>query len=288
MKSMTGYGEAAAQGQQAKVAVQIRSLNHRHLDIQLRVPREYLSVEDDLRREIRRRVSRGRVELFVTRVPFLGSQKRTLEMDEALLVQYLHALRSAKRKFALKGEVEISFLSHLPELFQLTEVEPSEEEERGLVLKTLSAALKNLEASREREGRQLTVDVQSHVKRLRKVCAGLQKEAQKLSSRLKESLPFKGREDSIEARREMAEASNWISKGDIHEELVRLKSHVTELSRLTRKREPVGKKLDFLLQEVLRELNTISSKAPQLSVVQLVLAGKETMEKIREQAQNIE
>ena len=179
-------------------------------------------------------------------------------------------------------------MSHLPELFQLVDVEPNGEEEKDLVLKTVGAALKSLDASREREGRQLTIDVQSHVTELRKVSGGLRTEARKISSRLKNSLPAKGREDCTEARRELADASNWTSKGDIHEEVVRLKSHVAELSRLTGKREPVGKKMDFLLQEVLRELNTISSKAPQLPVVQLVLAGKEMVEKIREQAQNIE
>ncbi len=288
MKSMTGYGEAAAQGRRAKIAVQIRNLNHRHLDVQLRVPREYLSMEEELRRAIGQKVSRGRVELFITRSPFIKSQNRRLELDEALLSQYLHSLRSAKRKFGLKGELDLSFLSNLPELFQLTEVEPSGEEEKGLVLRILSAALKNLEASREREGRQLTIDVQSHVKRLRKVCAGLRTEAHRISVRLKDSLSLKEGEGSMGTEREMAEAGNWISKGDINEELVRLKSHVEELGRLTRERKPVGKKMEFLLQEVLRELNTISSKAPQLPVVQLVLAGKEMVEKVREQAQNIE
>ncbi len=288
MKSMTGYGEAAAQGRCAKIAVQIRSLNHRHLDIQTRVPREYLPVEDELRKAVREKISRGRVDLFVTRVPFMGGQARRLEMDEALLAQYLDALGAAKKKFGLEGELDLSFLSRLPELFHLVEVEPDGEEEKGLVLKTVGAALKSLEASREREGRQLTRDIQSHLVLLQKAASSLRREARKISSRLKEILPVKAREDSTEARREIVDASTWTSKGDINEEVVRLKSHVTELGRLTRGREPVGKKIDFLLQEALRELNTIGSKAPQLPVIQLVLAGKEMVEKIREQAQNIE
>ncbi len=287
MKSMTGYGEAAAQGRWAKIAVQLRTLNHRHLDIQVRAPREYLSIEEEIRKTIRQRISRGRVELFITRSPLKG-QGRNLELDEGLLTQYLQAMRRAKRKFGLKGELDLSLFSKLPELFQLREAEVKEQDERGLVLRTLNSAVKNLERSREREGHQMKLDVQFQVRQLRRVSVGLRREARKIRSRLKDPPSLKEEGDPAEAQREASEVGNWTFKGDIHEEVVRLESHVEELARLISKREPIGKKIDFFLQEIQRELNTVSSKAPHLSVVQLVLAGKERVEKIREQAQNIE
>ncbi len=287
MKSMTGYGEAAAQGRQAKIAVQFRTLNHRHLDIQLRVPREYLSIEEDIRKSIRQRISRGRVDLFITRSPLKG-QGRKLELDEALLRQYLSSLGRAKRKFALKGEVDISLCANLPELFQLREGEVREEDERNLVLKTVDLALRNLERSRAREGRQLQLDLQTQVRHLRKISVGLAREGGKIGFRLRDSFPVREGGNSLERQREAMEAGGANFKGDIHEEVVRLKTHVEELARLIKEPEAVGKRVDFLLQEIQRELNTISSKAPQLVVVQSVLAGKEKVEKIREQVQNVE
>jgi len=287
MKSMTGYGETVRQGRWAKIGVQVRTLNHRHLDIQLRVPREYLSIEEEIRKTIRQRISRGRVELFITRSPVNG-QGRKLELDEDLLRQYLSSLQRARRRFGLKGELDISLCATLPDLFRLREAEVREEDERGLVLRSLESALKNLERSREREGRHLKSDVQSQIRHLRKVSAGLAKEAVRIALRLKDSLLPREGGNALELQREGSEGAGLNFKGDIHEEVVRLKTHVEELGRLIDEREPVGKKMDFLLQEIQRELNTISSKVPQLSVVHLVLAGKERVEKIREQAQNLE
>lgn len=287
MKSMTGYGEAAGQGKRAKIAVQARTLNHRHLDIQLRVPREYLSIEEEIRKTVRQRISRGRLEVFITRSPLRG-RGRKLELDEGLLRQYLASLQRAKGKFRLKGEVDISFCANLPELFQLREEEGGGEDEKRLVLKTLDLALRHLEGSREREGRQLKLDLEAQVRDLRKVSAGLAREGEKIGLRLKDSLSLREAANLPEGSREPSEVAGVNFKGDIHEEVVRLRAHVEELARLMGERGPVGKKVDFLLQEAQRELNTISSKAPQLPVVQLVLAGKEKVEKIREQVQNLE
>lgn len=279
MRSMTGYGEATAEGKQAQIVVQVRTLNHRHLDIQLRVPREYLSLEEEIRKAIRDRVSRGRVEIFVTRSQ-LNRGGRRLDLDEELLEQYIACVKRLKRKFGLKGEVDLSFLTSVPELFRVSEVE-AKEDESALVLGALESALRSVELSREREGRHLRLDIESQVRQLRRLSARIEREAKKL------------RESSVEiaqrlgSEAEAAPAPDWALK-DIHEEAVRLKGHVEALKRLSGARGPIGKKLDFLLQEIQRELNTISSKAPQLSVVRLVLEGKDRVEKIREQAQNVE
>lgn len=285
MKSMTGYGEAAAQGRWAKVLVQIRTLNHRHLDLQPRIPREYLSVEEEIRKRVREKISRGRVELFVTRTAIKAPERR-LHIDEKLLGQYLQSFRRIKSRYGLKGELDVSLLADLPDLFKLAEPESREGEERALVFKALGRALKNLDRSREREGRHLAVDIAKQARELASIAASLTHESGKIGVRIKESLVQK---EGAEAGLAAPGGNGGVSfKGEIHEETVRLKTHVAELGRLVRKRAAMGKRIEFLLQEIVRELNTVSSKAPQLPVIQLVVAGKEHVEKIREQAQNIE
>lgn len=287
MKSMTGYGEAAAQGRWARVVAQLRTVNHRSLDLQPRLPREYLALEEEIRKRLRERISRGRVELFVTRSLVRG-HNRTIEFDEALLRQYLQSFRRAQRKFGLKGQVDISLCASLPELFRVKEAEPGADDEAPLVFKALSGALANLERSRRREGGQLQLDILGQVRQLRGVSAALTKEAGEIETRNKQALTQRATAQPAGNPNGASENDGWSFKGDIHEEVVRLKTHVEELGRLARSREPVGKRVEFLLQEILRELNTVGSKAPQMAVVQWVVAGKERVEQIREQAHNIE
>jgi uncharacterized protein (TIGR00255 family) len=287
MKSMTGYGEAAAQGRWVRVVAQLRTVNHRSLDLQPRLPREYLALEEEIRKRVRERISRGRVDLFVTRSLVRG-HNRTIELDEALLRQYLQSFRRAQRKFGLKGQVDISLCASLPELFRVKEAEPSGDDEAPLVFKALSGALADLERSRRREGRQLQLDILGQVRQLRGVSAVLTKEAGEIETRNKQALALRATAQAAANPNGAPENESWGFKGDIHEEVVRLKTHVEELGRLARSREPVGKRVEFLLQEILRELNTVGSKAPQMAVVQWVVAGKERVEQIREQAHNIE
>ena len=286
MKSMTGYGEATQNIKSGKVTVQIRSVNHRHLDLQVRAPREFLSFEEDIRKLVRDKISRGRIDLFVNRNVAKG-QSRKLEMDEALVGQYIAGVTQLKKKFKLAGDIDVSLLSTIPDVFHVREVEIDAASERQAVLKALNVALKKLEQSRQREGTHLCADMESQIGHLREIATGLEARAAENDIRPQKSPAADG--DSGERfDKEMAETSNVIFKGDINEELVRLKTHVVALGKTVREREPVGKRIDFMLQEVNRELNTISSKVPYLPVTQLVLQGKERVEKIREQTQNIE
>jgi uncharacterized protein (TIGR00255 family) len=287
MKSMTGYGEASRQARGTKISVQVRSLNHRHLDLQLRVPREYLSFEEEIRKAIRGKVSRGRVDLFINRSPATG-QERKLELDEELLGQYLSFIRQAKRKFQLSGEIGVSLLSNVPELFRVREIEANPADERQGLLIALETALKRLEQSREREGRQLNKDMQSQINQLKKIATAFASQAAEIGTRLQASALRGNGESATGTNRDASDLANLVFKGDINEEIVRLKSHVAALGQVIGEKNPIGKKIDFMLQEIQRELNTIGSKVPHLSVVQLVLAGKERVEKIREQTQNIE
>jgi len=285
MKSMTGYGEASQNVAGAKVTVQIRSLNHRHLDLQLRVPREYLSFEEMIRKAVREKIARGRIDLFINRYG-TKPQARRLEMNDALVGQYIVGLKQLKKKYRLAGELGLSSLTQVPELFHIREVEAEHAGERDAVLKALGSALKKLESSREREGRQLRIDMESQIKHLKHVAQELESWAEGVMPAQKESTAQV--QDGANRERDANEIAGPVGKGDINEEIVRLKAHVAELSKVAREQEPVGKKIDFMLQEVNRELNTISSKVPNLPVIQLVLRGKERVEKIREQTQNIE
>jgi uncharacterized protein (TIGR00255 family) len=286
MKSMTGYGEASHNIRGTKVTIQIRSLNHRHLDLQLRVPREYLSFEEEIRKTLRQRISRGRVDLFINRYA-AEAQSRRLDVDEALVGQYIAGMTQLKKKYRLAGEIDLSLLSTIPELFHVRELEVNGAEERRAVLKALGGALKKLERSREREGSHLKADMESQVEHLKRIAGALEKGAAEIALRFQKG-SMTEEENGARADRAVVDGANLLLKGDVNEEIVRLKTHVAALGKVIREREPVGKKLDFMLQEVNRELNTISSKVPHLPIVQLVLQGKERVEKIREQTQNIE
>jgi len=285
MKSMTGYGEASQNVPGGKVTVQIRSLNHRHLDLQLRVPREYLSFEEMIRKAVREKIARGRIDLFINRYG-TKPQVQKLEMNDALVGQYIAGLKQLKRKYRLAGELGLSSLTQVPELFHIREVEADHVGERDAVLKALGSALTKLERSREREGRQLRIDMESQMNHLKQVAQQLESWAEGVIRAQTESTTQA--QNGAIRERDSNETTSPVGKGDINEEIVRLKAHVAELRKVARQREPVGKKIDFMLQEVNRELNTISSKVPNLSVIQLVLRGKERVEKIREQTQNIE
>ena len=201
------------------------------------------------------------------------------DYDDELMEQYCQALQRIKQRFRLQGDIDLQLVPRLPDLFQFKEPDHVEGGEKQLVLRALDRALKNLTRSRDREGRNLKRDMTAEARQLTRASRQLGRLAEGIDRRLQEQGANSG---------SGAEAGGGTFKGSINEEVVRLASHVEMLSGLMREREPVGKKIDFLLQEVQRELTTIGAKAPQLEVVRLVLGGKESVEKIREQVQNVE
>jgi uncharacterized protein (TIGR00255 family) len=284
MKSMTGYGEGSQNIRGTRVTVQIRSLNHRHLDLQLRMPREYLSLEEEIRKTLRGKIARGRIDLFINRYAGKGSSRK-LDMDEELVGQYIAGVKQIKKRYGLAGEVGVSLLSNIPDLVHVREPEADPAAERQAIMKALAAALNKLEHSREREGGHLRADMESHIRRLREIAGELEARVAENPVRIQRSAIMENQDGSDN---ESPDLGSVTLKGDVNEEIVRLKTHMAALAKVIREREPVGKKIDFMLQEVNRELNTISSKVPHLPVVQLVLQGKERVEKIREQSQNVE
>lgn len=286
MKSMTGYGEASQNIRGGKLTVQIRSLNHRHLDLQVRVPREYLSIEEEIRKRIRESISRGRIEMFVSRYA-AKAQSKSLELDEALVEQYIAGVKRIKAKHRLAGEIGVGLLSSVPELYHVREVEVDSRAEGQALLKAVAAALKKLDRSREREGKHLRADMETQMKYLQQISRDLESRAAENALRQQKS-PALEAGNGAPAHKDVPDPANALGKGDVNEEVVRLKTHMASLASVIREREPIGKKIDFILQEINRELNTISSKVADVAMVQLVLQGKERVEKIREQTQNVE
>jgi uncharacterized protein (TIGR00255 family) len=290
MKSMTGYGAAEGKVGGVKLCVEVRSVNQRHLDVKIVAPREYGACEAELRREVAGKISRGRVEVFVSRT--VVASGRTIKVNRSLAGAYVAAWRELQREFDLEGSVELALLQGRQEIFQsaLADSDPARE------TKTLTAVLRKALSAhaqeRSREGAHLARDVARQAKRLssllRQVRARAETLAPRIASRLEKRLAelLDGR--GTDPARVAQEAAIIADRADVREEIVRLASHLDALSTLVRDAQPVGKRVEFLLQEIGRELNTIGSKAGDLEVTKLVLDAKACVEKIREQSQNVE
>ena len=272
---MTGYGAASGQAGNCRLNVEVRSVNQRFLDLKLNVPREYGPFEPDLRRTVSGAIERGRVEVHVS---------RTLPPRSSGI--------ALQKEFGLKGPLDLSLLASRGDLFAAAEPAADVGVEVAEVQKLLAKALAAHRKEREREGAHLRKDMQDRVKRLRATLKSLEKEAGRVAPRLKAKLEKRLTEllggATLDPARLVQEAAVLADRCDVHEELVRLGSHLAALDELTKSGESVAKRFDFVLQEVNRELNTIGSKASDLEITNLVVSGKADVEKLREQIQNVE
>ncbi|TFH23698.1 MAG: YicC family protein [Myxococcales bacterium] len=290
MKSMTGFGAAQARAGDVEIAVEVRSVNQRHLDVKVAAPREYAPWEPDLRRAVAAAIGRGRVEVFVNRSS--ASRGKEIFLQKDLARAYVNAWRDLQRELGLAGEVDLALLQGRGELFQKGERPGNPEAELETVRALLDRALAAHARARGREGAHLKRDMESRARALRVLVKEIRKRAKILVPHLKERLEKRigellGR-DQIDPARLAQEAALLADRADVTEELVRLESHLDSLRDIFAAEGPVGKRIDFVLQEINRELNTIGSKAADLEVTNHVLAGKAEVEKVREQVQNVE
>ena len=204
--------------------------------------------------------------------------------------EYLKAIQQRKKNFTCPAKSGVAIFSSVPDLLRVRDVDVDISLEKQALFGALRSAVQQLERSRLREGRQLKSDMQSQIRYLKTIAARLENRAQEISPRVQKTsvIPKDAETATIRLTQDRSDVSNWVLKGDVNEEIVRLKIHLAALQNVIQEKVPVGKKIDFMLQEIQRELNTISSKIALLPVVQLVLQGKERVEKIREQTQNIE
>ncbi len=292
MRSMTGYGAGAADARTARVTVELRGVNQRHLDVRVSAPREYAAWESDLRDRVRAQVERGRVEVQIVRVPTPGRRAYRVGVRTELASAYADAARALAKRLHLAGEVQVSDVLRLPELFEVTEETPDLAAELPAVRRALATALRAFEQERRREGRHLQRDMQARARHLeqlvKRIRARLPAVLDALRRRLEERAARLASGAEVDAGRMAQELAALADRGDVTEELVRLESHLKALHDGFRATTPMGKRIEFLLQEVLRELNTTGSKTADAGVSALVLEGKSEVEKLREQVQNVE
>lgn len=291
MNSMTGFGQASWQRGGRRLTVEVRSVNQRALDVRLNLPREYQPWEPELRQCVLAAVARGKVDVSITRS---GSASRdfTVEINEPLARASLRGWRTLQRRLGVPGEIDVSFLVARPEFMRVVESRPDVGGDLPRLRRLLGAALRKLDAARRREGRVLECDMRARVARLRRIERGLKRRTATLvpefARRLAERMSNVLGPQEFDQARVLQEAALLAERADVTEEIVRLGSHLGRLEALVRQRGPAGRPIDFLLQEIHREFNTIASKSADLDVTRLTLEARSEVEKLREQTQNVE
>jgi uncharacterized protein (TIGR00255 family) len=292
VRSMTGFGRAEASGDTMAVTVEARSVNHRHLDVALRLPRALAALELDARRVVQSRVERGRVDVNVQLTPLAGAAQR-VHVDAALAREYVARARALAMELGLEGAPNLAWVLECPGVVRLEDPEPAEAAPPWpLVADALGRALDELVARRTAEGERLVESLRTlHtelVTAVDTVAARAPATAARREERLRDRLRALLADTAIDETRIVTEAAIWADKADLTEELARLRAHLAEFTLLLDKGGPVGRPLDFLIQELNREVNTVASKADDLETSQAALAAKGVLEKIREQVQNLE
>jgi uncharacterized protein (TIGR00255 family) len=292
VRSMTGYGAASAEAATARVAVEVRSVNQRFLDVRVTLPREYVAWEREVRDRVRAAAARGRVEVAVSRAPVAGERRYAVSVRTELARAYVDAARRLARTLRLPAEVALADVLRLPDLFEVSERPPDLRGERPALRKAVAAALRAFDADRRREGAHLAADMRQRTAALQKLTADVRRRLPHAMAALRRQVDDRlaraiGGAD-VDPARVAQEVAVLADRSDVTEEIVRLASHLGALAAALREPGPVGKRIEFLLQEIHRELNTTGSKADDTDITTLVLTGKGELEKLREQVQNVE
>ena len=292
MRSMTGYGSASAEAGGARVTVELRGVNQRFLDVRVSLPREYAALEAEVRDRVRAVAERGRIEVAVTRVPVASARRWRVGVRHELARAYVEAARDLARALKLEGRVTIADVLRLPDLFDVAERAGDPVRETPALWRALAGALRAFDAERRREGGALGRDMRERVAGLVRTAGAIGRRVPQAEAAARAALAERMERLAGPAGIDPARAAHEIAlaaeRGDVTEELVRLKSHLTALAAALKGTGPVGKRIEFLLQEVHRELNTTGSKSADLAVAELVLGARGEVEKLREQVQNVE
>ena len=291
IRSMTGYGRDQQLLHGRSITVEIRSVNHRYFEFSCRAPRGCAFLEDRLKRALQTAISRGKVEVSLT-LQTIESRHTSVAVDHALAGQYLTALRALGEEYSLPDDLTLSSVARLPDVFTLCRDEEDEEELAADVLQVLQNALDRFVAMREAEGERLRADVLSRVVTMEQHLTFVEERSPQTVAEYRARLTAKLTEllngAVPDEARILTEAAIVADRLAVDEETVRLRSHFAQLRRIMESTEPVGRKLDFLVQEMNRETNTIGSKCSDTAIAGHVVEMKSEIEKIREQIQNIE
>ncbi len=291
MSSMTGYGRAEARGSRLAVVVEVRSLNHRFLEIGVKLPRGLSAHETEVRQLVQGRVARGRLDVAIAVRRVAGSQN-TVRADLALGAEYVRSARALAEALGLPGSLAVADLLRLPGVVAVEETEDDDGESALLLKDAAQQALDELVRMRQAEGAALAADLGAHLGTLEGWAAGLAEvlpaALQRIQERLRARIHALLDELPAEPGRIVQEAAMLAARSDVAEELARLVSHCGQFRALLAAGGPVGRQLDFLLQEMHREVNTVASKADDGEMVARVLEARTVVERLREQAQNVE
>ena len=290
---MTGFGRAEVSAGPVAISVEARSLNHRHLDVTLRLPRALADLEMDARRLIQSRLERGRVEIAVQLSPAPDTPGQKISVDQALAAQYIARARALGSAIGIGGDVTLAWVLERPGVVRLEEADaPAPDTAWPILSDALTRALDELVARRTAEGEALGAELQKLTADLRAqtdlVEARVPAAVARREARLRERIRALLGEAPIDQARILGEVAIWAEKTDVREELTRLRAHLEQCALVLAGGGAVGRPLDFLIQELNREVNTIAAKADDLEVSQAALAAKGLVEKMREQVQNLE
>jgi len=288
---MTGYGRASEEFGDRTITVELRAVNHRYLDCTVKAPKQYGFLEDAIKKAASARIARGKVEIYVN-VELHGESAAAVKMNYAVAEMYLKALRELGERFGLTDDITVMRIASLPDVMCPERVEQNEESLLRDVLKVFEHACESFDLMRTKEGQRMAGDIYEKCLTIAQYVSEIEKRAPERVKEYNERLLTKLREvladTRIDEARIVTEAAIYADKTAVDEETVRIRSHLHQLDEMLRENRPVGRKLDFLVQELNREANTIGSKANDVELSKLVVEMKSEIEKIREQIQNIE
>lgn len=291
VKSMTGYGRAEDTLNGCTITVELRSVNNRYLDCNVRMPRLYLFAEETIKSRVQNTISRGKVDVFVT-LDSTGGEQVQVSVNQPLADGYYAALTQLAERYGMSKDISVSLLSRFPDVLLAEKAEEDVEQRAQDICSVLDRALADFDQMRTREGARLEADVLSRAARIEELVGKVEERSPqtvaeyraKLEARMNEVLS----NTQLDPARILTEAAIFADKVAVDEETVRLRSHIGQLRHMLEQGGATGRKLDFLIQEFNREANTIGSKCSDIDIARHVVDIKAEIEKIREQVQNIE
>lgn len=291
VKSMTGYGKGVAENADARVTLEMKSVNHRFLDLSIKLPKKLNFLEASIRNKIGDSIARGKVDVFITLTEHSDACYQ-VSVNEAIAKKYCDSISAMAEHLGLENDMKASSISRLPDVIELEEIEADEDSLRSLVEEALDKCLQQFIAARLAEGQRLESDLIAKMDQMSELVAALEKRSPQIITEYKARLLAKVNDlladNQIDEARIAQEVVLYADKICIDEEMVRLKSHVAEVKSVFDLDKEVGRKLDFLAQELNREANTILSKSTDVEIADIGITLKTLIEKVREQIQNIE
>ena len=291
VNSMTGFGKGNLEENGRRFNVEIKSVNNRYLDLNIKLPRQLNELEDRVRKHIASRISRGKIDIYINQEKF-NEEDISANVDEKVADAYYNALAALKGKFKLKDDITLSLMSRMPDVITVDKNEDDIDEVWETLSKALDMAINMLVDMRLKEGLKLSKDIVLRCDTILSKVLEIEKRSPEMVDEFRERILIRVKdylkEVEVDEARLLNEVAFFSDKCNITEEIVRLKSHIEQFKNTFNLNEPTGRKLDFLIQEMNREINTIGSKSNDLTITNLVVEVKSELEKIREQIQNIE